>query len=53
MGAKTLEQVVAYVSPDLKRQMEEERKVASPRLSMSAYIESVLRRHCEKKRKAA
>ena len=55
MENKSRVQIVAYVSPDLKAIIEQERKSAGHRVSMSAYIEGVLRRHCDhnKKKSAA
>lgn len=46
-----LAQVVAYIDPALKDRIEEARRKSAHRISMSAYIESVLRHHVEHQQK--
>jgi hypothetical protein len=51
MTKQPLTQIVAYISPDIKALIEQERKRSAQRISMSAYVESVLRRHVERTRR--
>lgn len=53
MREKYSSQIVAYVSPELRKQLEQDRKRLGLRVSFSAYIESVLRQHIAAKREAA
>lgn len=47
MTTKRLVQIVSYVSPELKDRIEEDRRRFRQRVSMSAYIESILWQHVE------
>ena len=53
MSKQPLAQVVAYISPELKVLIEQDRKRSAQRISMSAYVESILRRHVERHRRKA
>lgn len=44
-ATKTLSQVVSYISPELRRQLDQDRQHSPHRLSMSAYIEHILSQH--------
>ena len=46
-------QIVAYVSPELRKQLESDRLRLGHRVSISAYVEAVLRRHLDRKKKVA
>jgi hypothetical protein len=48
MANKNLIQIVTYISPDLKALIDQERRNSGQRISMSAYVESLLRRHFER-----
>ena len=52
MAAKNLVQIVAYVSPELKALIEQDRRKSRQRISMSAYIEHLLQRHFDQDAKA-
>jgi hypothetical protein len=49
MPSQTLCQVVAYINPDLKKLIEKDIRKSGRRTSTSAYIESILKQHLEKK----
>lgn len=51
MPSKNLVQIVSYISPDLKDRIEEARRQSAQRVSMSAYIESVLWQHVDHQKK--
>lgn len=51
MPSKNLVQIVSYVSPELKDHLEEYRRRSTQRVSMSAYIESILWQHVEHQNK--
>lgn len=51
MTQKNLVQVVSYISPELKAHLEEARRRTHRRISMSAYIESLLWRSVAGRRK--
>lgn len=51
MPSKNLQQVVAYVDPDIKAKIEKELAKSKYRASVSSYIECVLREHFEKQSK--
>ena len=51
MPSKSLVQIVSYISPDLKDRIEEARRQSPQRISMSAYIESVLWQHVDHQNK--
>jgi hypothetical protein len=51
MTKHPLKQVVAYIAPELKELIEQDRKRAAQRISMSAYVESILRRHFQRNRR--
>lgn len=53
MNSNCSSQVVAYISPELRKQLEVDRMRLGHRVSISAYVESVLRRHLERKRRVA
>lgn len=49
MPTTTLEQVVAYIAPSLKKQALERIHDSGHRMSMSAYIESLMKRDLNKR----
>lgn len=51
MTKQSLTQIVTYVSPELKALIEQDRKRSAQRVSMSAYVEAILRRHFERSRR--
>lgn len=53
MDSNCSSQIVAYIAPELRKQLEADRMRLGHRVSISAYVESVLRRHLEKKRRVA
>jgi len=51
MARQPLKQIVAYVDPDLYVDIDMARKRSTHRLSISSYVEGVLRRHVQRERK--